>query len=55
MLKLMFGRWGVPVRTVAELSSELEGEGFRVLRASRLMATEFNFARGFLLSQRDAQ
>ena len=55
MLKLMFGRWGVPVRTVAELTSELESEGFRVLRTNRLMATEFNFARGFLLAQQGAQ
>jgi len=54
MLKLIFGRWGVPVCTVAELSSELESEGFRVLRTTRVMATEFNFARGFLLAQRDA-
>ena len=55
LLKLMFGRWGVPVRTIGELSSELESEGFRVLRVIRLMATEFNFARGLLLAQRDAQ
>ena len=54
LLKLMFGRWGVPVRTIGELSTELESEGFRVLRVIRLMATEFNFARGLLLAQRDA-
>ena len=55
LLKLMLGRWGVPVRTIGELSTELESEGFRVLRVIRLMATEFNFARGLLLAQRDAQ
>ena len=45
----------MPVCAACELSSQLEREGFRVLRAVRLMATDFNFARGFLLAQREAQ
>ncbi len=52
LLRLIFGRWGVPVRTVAELRSEVESAGFQVLRVIHLTVSDFNFARGFLLARR---
>lgn len=50
--KLVHEMWGVPVKTASELQSELEGFGFRVLRAIPTPASQFFPNRGLLLAQR---
>jgi cyclopropane fatty-acyl-phospholipid synthase-like methyltransferase len=51
--RLLFSRWGVPVRTLGELESEVENSGFRVLRTIRTPANQFVLTRGFLLARRE--
>jgi cyclopropane fatty-acyl-phospholipid synthase-like methyltransferase len=51
--RLLFNRWGVPVRTVGELKSEVESSGFRVLRTTRIPTSQFVLTRGFLLARRE--
>jgi SAM-dependent methyltransferase len=52
--RLLFGRWGVPVRTLGELRSEVESNGFRVVREVPTPASPFVLTRGLLLAQREA-
>jgi protein-L-isoaspartate O-methyltransferase len=54
LLKMLFNKWGVPVRTAAELAAEVEGSGFRVLRTLHTPVNQFALTRGFLLAQREA-
>jgi hypothetical protein len=50
--ELVYSMWGVPIRTAKELKLELEGFGFRVLRAIPTPASRLFPSRGFLLAQR---
>lgn len=52
--RLLFSRWGVPVRALGELRAEVEEGGFRVVRATRTPASQFALTRGFLLAQRNS-
>lgn len=52
LLRLLFHRWGVPVRSTDELMSEIENSGFRVLRTLYTPVNQFVHTRGFLLAQR---
>ncbi len=52
--RLLFNRWGVPVRTLGELKAEVEGSGFQVVRTMPTPANQFALTRGFLLAQREA-
>jgi hypothetical protein len=52
--RLLFERWGVPVRTVDELESEVGSNGFTVLRSMHIPAGQFALTRGLLLAQREA-
>jgi SAM-dependent methyltransferase len=51
--RLLFSRWGVPVRSVRELESEVKESGFRVVRAVPIPVSQFVLTRGLLLAQRD--
>lgn len=50
--RLLFDRWGVPLRTPDELAVELEGAGFDVIRSIPMPASQFAYTRGFLLARR---
>lgn len=50
--KLVYGMWGVPIKTASDLESELEYFGFRVLRAIPTPASQLFPNRGLLLAQR---
>lgn len=52
--KLLFRRWGVPMRSVAELKSEVEDVGFKVLRSRYTPVNQFVFTRGMLLARKDS-
>jgi cyclopropane fatty-acyl-phospholipid synthase-like methyltransferase len=52
--RLLFTRWGVPMRTVAELESEVGSSGFTVLRSMHIPVGQFALSRGLLLAQREA-
>ena len=52
--RLLFRRWGVPVRSLSALSSEIENSGLRVVRTMPTPASQFALTRGFLLAQREA-
>ncbi len=47
--KLMFYRWGVPVRTASELRRETESAGFQFARAVHSPATQFTMSRAMML------
>lgn len=51
--RVLFRRWGVPVRGVEELEAEVEGAGFQIVRVMRVPASQFALTRGFLLAQRE--
>jgi cyclopropane fatty-acyl-phospholipid synthase-like methyltransferase len=51
--RLLFSRWGVPVRTLSELESELEHSGFRVVRTTRTPTSQFVLTRGLVLARRE--
>ena len=50
--RLLFTRWGVPVRSLGELESEVKDSGFRMVRAVHLPVSQFVLTRGMLLAQR---
>ncbi len=50
--RIVYRMWGVPVKTAAELRSEVENFGFRVLRVTPMPASQFFPNRGLLLAQR---
>jgi hypothetical protein len=52
--RLLFNRWGIPVRSVGELEEEVESSGFKVLRRIYTPVNQFALTRGFLLAQREA-
>lgn len=52
--RLLLTRWGVPVRTVGELESEVGSNGFTVLRSMHIPVGQFALTRGLLLAQRGA-
>lgn len=49
---LLFAGWGVPMRTVAELASEVTAGGFTVIRAEPIPVSQFVLSRGLLLARR---
>ena len=51
--RLLFTRWGVPVRTVGELESEIKSNGFTVIRSMHIPVSQFVLTRGLLLAQRE--
>lgn len=51
--RLLFRHWGVPVRSAAELIDEVQDGGFKILRVTRIPASQFAMTRGFLLAQRE--
>jgi tRNA G46 methylase TrmB len=50
--KVIYEKWGIPVKTAGELKSEVEIFGFRVLRMIPVPASQFSEARGWLLAER---
>jgi ubiquinone/menaquinone biosynthesis C-methylase UbiE len=50
--KLVYGIWGVPIKTASELRAEVEGFGFRVLRAIPTPVSQFFPNRGLMLARR---
>jgi len=50
--RLVYGIWGVPMRTTIELKAEVENSGFRVLRIIPTPVSQFFPNRGLLLAQR---
>ncbi len=50
--RLVYGTWGVPVKTSNELRAEMENCGFRIIRAIQVPAMQFLPNRGLLLAQR---
>jgi SAM-dependent methyltransferase len=52
--RLLFSRWGVPVRSAEELKVEVEDHGFKVLRTLYTPVNQFVLTRGLLLAQREA-
>ncbi len=52
--KLMFHRWGVPVRTASVLRRETEGAGFQFVRAVYSPATQFTMSRAMMLARKPA-
>jgi SAM-dependent methyltransferase len=52
--RLLFRRWGVPVRSLSALAAEVENSGLRVVRTMPTPASQFAMSRGFLLARREA-
>jgi hypothetical protein len=50
--KVIYEKWGIPVKTAGELKSEVEKFGFRVLRMIPVPASQFSEARGWLFAER---
>jgi SAM-dependent methyltransferase len=50
--RMIFKGWGVPVRTVAELTSEVASSGFVVVAVRRSPVNQFALTRYFLLARR---
>jgi SAM-dependent methyltransferase len=50
--RMLFTRWGVPVRTVGELEAEIKSNGFTVIRSMHIPVSQFVLTRGLLLAQR---
>jgi tRNA G46 methylase TrmB len=50
--KVIYEKWGIPIKTAGELKSEVEKFGFHVLRAIPVPASQFSEARGWLLVER---
>jgi tRNA G46 methylase TrmB len=50
--KVIYEKWGIPVKTAGELKSEVEKFGFRVLRIIPVPASQFSEARGWLFAER---
>jgi len=51
--RLLFRHWGIPVRSAAELIDEVREGGFKIIRVTRIPASQFAMTRGFLLAQRE--
>jgi SAM-dependent methyltransferase len=54
LLTILFERWGVPARNVAELSAEVRGAGFEIVRSVPMPVSQFVLTRGLLLARRPA-
>jgi ubiquinone/menaquinone biosynthesis C-methylase UbiE len=52
--RMIFKGWGVPVRTVGELTSEVTSSGFEVIAVRRSPVNQFALTRYFLLARRPA-
>lgn len=52
LTRLLFSGWGVPMRTVEELASEVTRGGFTVVRAEPIPVSQFTLSRGLLLARR---
>jgi len=50
--RLLYGLWGVHVRTAPELREEMERTGFHVVRAVSMPATQLSVSRGLMLTQK---
>lgn len=50
--RLLFTRWGVPVRTMVELEAEIQSNGFSIVRFMHVPANQFVLTRGILLAQK---
>jgi SAM-dependent methyltransferase len=49
---LLFHHWGVPVRSLRGLITEVRGAGFEVVRSAPMPASQFVLTRGLLLARR---
>ena len=52
--RLLFTKWGVPVRTVGELEAEIRRNGFKVIQTMPIPVSQFVITRGLLLAQRES-